>query len=453
MYKKIALLSCKVQITLFLAILCINESVAAKRPNIVLLYADDAGYADFGFQKITDQAMASLTPRIDSIAMEGTVLTNAYMSGCVCSPSRAGMLTGRYQQRFGHELNIPPGYMDGGLPLSEKTLADRLRAIGYKTAIVGKWHLGYPADYHPNQRGFDHFFGLLQGSRGYFPMKKVSRNRVIQENGVPTDETGYVTDRFGAGAVRFIEANQDQPFFLFLSFTAPHGPLHAKEEDLQQLTHIQKKRRRTYAGMIKCMDDNVGLVLDALKRLNLQENTLVVFTNDNGGQTQTGAVNTPLRGRKGTLWEGGIRVPMAMRWPAKIAAGTVVDDPVISLDFTPTFLNAAVSEVDVQGDLDGINLLPRLTGEIRELPERALFWRGHGPEKDSAVRQGQWKLVLPDHKQDTLPQLYNLANDIGEQEDLASNHPDLVDKLGGRLRKWEQELIDPLWAYGRRAKR
>jgi arylsulfatase A-like enzyme len=421
---------------------------AAQRPNIVLFYADDAGYADFGFQEITDEAMVSLTPHIDSIAAGGARFTNAYMSGCVCSPSRAGMLTGRYQQRFGHELNIPPGYMQSGLPLTEQTLADRMRMAGYRTGIIGKWHLGYPPAYHPNQRGFDHFYGLLQGSRGYFAIKKASPHRVIQYNGEPTPETGYVTDRFGQGAVKFIEQDDDRPFFLFVSFTAPHGPMHAKEEDLMRLLHIENKRRRAYAGMVKSMDDNIGVVLGEIKQQGLKDNTLVVFTNDNGGQRLTGAVNKPLRGKKGSLWEGGIRVPMAMQWPGRIPRGMVVDDPVISLDLTPTFLHAAEGSVEANWKLDGEDLLPRLTGEVSILPERPLYWRGHGPKGDSAIRLGNWKLLLQDHKMDTRPLLFNLANDIGEEQDLADTHHDKVDELGEMLKQWENQLVDPMWSYG-----
>ena len=280
-----------------------TSAPSAPRPNIVVLYSDDAGYADFGFQEAPAPELAKRTPHIDSIAKAGLRFTSAYMSGAVCSPSRAGLMTGRYQQRFGHERNIPPGYMQGGMSLREKTIADRLKARGYHTGLVGKWHLGYPADYHPNKRGFDWFYGLLQGSRPYVAMKKPTPHRVIQENGEATDEGGYVTDRFGDAAVRYLEtrakAESPQPFFLFVSFTSPHGPLQAKAEDLETLKGIERPRRRRYAGLIKSLDDNVGKILAALDRLELAEDTLVVFTNDNGGQTQTGAVNTPLRGRKG----------------------------------------------------------------------------------------------------------------------------------------------------------
>lgn len=230
--------------TLFLIAACLltcfsaNDLIAGdphndSPPNIVVLFSDDAGFADFGFQPSCRQDMKKLTPHIDSIAASGVRFTNAYMSGCVCSPSRAGLMTGRYQQRFGHDNNIPPGYMKGGLPLSETFLSKRLQKLGYKTSLIGKWHLGYPAKYQPNQRGFDWFYGCLQGSRSYFPMKKTTPHRVFLDNTTPTPEKGYTTDRIGDAACKFIRQTKDQPFFIFVSFTAPHGPLQAKQSDLK----------------------------------------------------------------------------------------------------------------------------------------------------------------------------------------------------------------------------
>ena len=426
------------------------SEVPPRAPNIVLLYADDAGYADFGFQPNVRPDMKNLTPHIDRIASDGVRLSNAYMSGCVCSPSRAGLITGRYQTKFGHENNIPPGYMKGGLPLEETMMPVRLKPLGYATAIVGKWHLGYPEPYQPNPRGFDWFYGLLQGSRGYFPLEKPSAHRVIQENGEPTEEGGYVTDRFGDAAVRFIKENRGRPFFLFVSFTAPHGPMHAKAEDLESLASIDRPRRRKYAGMVKNLDDNVGKVLAALKELELDEHTLVIFTNDNGGQTGTGANNAPLRGKKGTLFEGGIRVPMCMRWPGKIQAGSVIDDPVISLDFLPTFVAMGGGRPSESWNLDGVNLLPRLTGKTQRLPTRPLFWRKGGPGRNIAMREGNLKLHLADRDPSTAPTLYDLASDIGESDDLAARRPDDVKRLRAALEAWEKEQVKPKWGGRRR---
>lgn len=417
-------------------------------PNIVVLFSDDAGYADFGFQPAAAPDLAPLTPHIDSIAKAGVRFTNAYMSGCVCSPSRAGLMTGRYQSRFGHEHNIPPGYLDGGMDLGEKTVADRLRSLGYATGLVGKWHLGYPEAYHPNRRGFEWFHGLLQGARRYFPQQDPSPHQVIQENGKPLPEKGYVTDRFGDAAVRFIEDHKAKPFFLFVSFTAPHGPLQPKVGDLAALRGIEKPRRRNYAGLVKCLDDNVGKVLAALKAHGLEKNTLVVFTNDNGGQTKTGANNAPLRGRKGMLLEGGIRVPLCMRWPGVIEAGGAIDDPVISLDLLPTFVRAVGGETPEAWALDGVDLGPRLRGDVDALPERPLFWRKGGPEGEIAVRLGALKLRIADRAKDTPPELYDLEADIGETSNLAERYPENVELLGAILAHWEKQLEAPRWSYG-----
>ncbi len=430
-------------------------SKPAKRslPNIVLLFSDDAGYADFGFQEHVAKEMKSLTPHIDSIAAHGVRFTNAYMSGCVCSPSRAGMLTGRYQCRFGHENNIPPGYMKGGMELKEKTFADRLRALGYRTGMVGKWHLGYPEPYQPNRRGFDWFLGLLQGARPYFPMRRPTPHKVLQENGKALPEKGYVTDRFGDAAIRFLEEQgQKNPFFLYVSFTSPHGPLQAKPKDLKALEAIQPVKRRRYAGLIKSLDDNVGRILETLKATGLDKNTLVIFTNDNGGQTMTGAINTPLRGRKGQLWEGGIRVPMCMSWPGRIQAGSRITEPVISLDFLPTFVEMAKGQVDPAWKLDGVSLLPRLLGKQERLPERALYWRKGGPGNEIALRRGPYKLHFSNRKQSELAELYDLDKDIGETKDIAGEHRELVQELTKLLGAWEKELEAPRWG-GRRKRR
>ena len=430
------------------------QSVSAEDPpNIIILMSDDAGYADFGFQPNVSEDYKELTPRIDSIAAAGCRFSSAYMSGCVCSPSRAGMMTGRYQQRFGHDNNIPPGYMEGGLPLTETLISNRLKEYGYQTGLIGKWHLGYPDEYHPNRRGFDYFYGCLQGSRKYFPIEDVSPHRVFLENDQPTEETGYVTDRIGDGACKFIADNKDEPFFLFVSFTAPHGPLEAKPEHLEKLAGITKPKRKKNAGLIVSLDENVGKILDQLDALELSENTIVIFTNDNGGQTQYAANNSPLQGHKGQLWEGGIRVPMALRWPAKVQAGVVIDDPVISLDLLPTFVQAAGQEVQTDWELDGESLLARLTGEIDELPERSLYWRRNGPKGAIAMRRGDWKMLYLRAEKDSEPKLFNVAEDIGEVYDLAAHQASKLRELTERASSWESGLKEPLWGGKKRGER
>lgn len=415
------------------------------KPNLVILFSDDAGYADFGFQPNVRPDMKSLTPNIDSIARDGVRFSNAYVSAAVCSPSRAGLMTGRYQQRFGHERNIPPGYMDGGMSLDETFFVKRIQPQGYRCGLVGKWHLGYPEPYQPNNRGFDWFYGLLQGSRSYFQLERNPPHRIFLENTTATPEGGYTTDRIGDGACRFIHENQKRPFFLFVSFTAPHGPLEPKPEINEQLASIRNERRRKYAGLVVSLDDNVGKILKALDEAGAADNTLIIFTNDNGGQTQTGADNTPLRGRKGQVWEGGIRVPMAMCWPGKIAAGSVIDDPVSTLDFAPTVIRSAGGEVDSTWNLDGVDLTDRLTGKSKELDGRDLYWRTSGSSGPVAMRSGNWKLVYNRDEKGAAAQLFDLAADIGEENDLADTYPEQLKQMLTRLADWESQLIEPLW--------
>lgn len=422
---------------------------AEEKPNILVLYSDDAGYADFGFQAVAAEDMKKLTPNIDRIAKEGATFTNAYMSGCVCSPSRAGLMTGRYQGRFGYDNNLPPGTKDG-LSLEEDFGAKQLQKLGYKTGLIGKWHLGYPAEFHPNKRGFDWFYGLLQGSRPYFALKSASPHRVIQENGKATEETGYVTDRFGDAACRFIKESKDKPFFLFVSFTAPHGPLQAKPEHLEKLKDIPEGKRQKFAGLVLSLDENVGKILDCLKEQGLDENTLVIFTNDNGGQTQLGANNGPLSGKKGTLLEGGVRVPWAMRYPKVIKPDTTIDDPIIALDLVPTFLELAGGEPAPA--LDGISLVSRIKEGGESLKERPLFWRQHGEDGERAMRLGKWKLHH-DREKKAAPKLYDLSKDIGEQNDLAEKEPEQLAKMLQQLDEWETQLQTPRWGPGSPSKK
>ncbi len=430
-------------------------SVVSAKPNIIVLYSDDAGYADFGFQPNCAAEMKKLTPNIDRIAKEGARFSNAYMAGSVCSPSRAGLMTGRYQQRFGYDNNLPPGFQSG-LELKENFGVKHLKGLGYTTGLVGKWHLGYPDEYHPNKRGFDWFYGLLQGSRPYHEIPKPSAHRVIQENGKITKENGYVTDRFGDAACRFIRESKEKPFYLFVSFTSPHGPLQPKPEDAKRVAHINQKKRASYAGLVVSLDDNVGKVLDCLKAEGLDENTIVLFTNDNGGQTSTGADNTPLQGKKGTLWEGGVRVPWAMRWKGRIPAGSVIDKPVIALDLLPTFFEAAGGTVKPDWKLDGRSFLAGLDGKaktttVTEAP-RPLFWRQGGSGGPRAMREGKWKIVH-NRKSGDGPALFDLSQDIGESKNLAREQQEVLEAMLKKLNAWEKQLEEPRWGPGAPSKK
>lgn len=421
---------------------------SGEKPNIILIFADDAGYGDFGFQGSTEIK----TPNLDRFAKQGVVCTSAYVTAAVCGPSRAGLLTGKYQQRFGFEENNVPGYMSGsskllademGLPLSEKTIADYLKPLGYRSMIIGKWHLGNADRYHPLNRGFDEFYGFRGGARDYFPYAEEPQqkeNRLERQFGHFEEHQGYITDRFADEACAFIRRNAGrQPFFLYLAFNAVHTPLQAKEEDLALFPNLTGKRK-TYAAMMLALDRAVGKVLQQLERPGIAENTIVVFTNDNGGPTDTnGSSNYPLSGTKATHLEGGIRVPFIIRWPGKLKAGVKYDFPISTLDLLPTFVNAAGGKSEKIEGLDGVDLLPFLQGKNPNWPHQTLYWKKYGR---AAIRDGDWKLIRLLHRP---AQLFNLKEDPSELNDLAAKYPEKTKELFEKLFKWEIQLERPLW--------
>jgi arylsulfatase A-like enzyme len=420
-----------------------------RRPNVVILLADDLGYADVGFQGCKDIP----TPHIDSLAQGGVRCSSGYVSGPYCSPTRAGLLTGRYQQRFGHEFN-PGGGPDAGLPLGETTIADRLKAAGYVTGLVGKWHLGSAAKFHPQKRGFDEFFGFLGGAHPYFP----GRGAPIYRGTEVVNETEYLTDAFAREAVAFIDRHKARPFFLYLAFNAVHTPMQATEGRLKRFDPIADRQRRTYAAMTAAMDEAVGRVLDKLRSAGLEEDTLIFFFSDNGGPTMRGTTingsrNTPLRGSKRTTLEGGIRVPFVVRWKGKLPAGKVYDRPVIQLDVLPTALAAAGVAVRPEWKLDGVDLLPYLDGRNGSPPHETLYWR---LGQQTAIRRGDWKLVRYDPTVDggagrvTPARLYNLARDVGEANDLAAKEPERARELEAAWQKWSEQMARPRWGAGGR---
>jgi arylsulfatase A-like enzyme len=434
------------------ALLVPAPAAAANRakPNVVILLADDMGYADAGFQGCKDVP----TPRLDALARSGVRCSSGYVSGPYCSPTRAGLLTGRYQTRFGHEFN--PGPADGadvGLPVTETTMADRLKAAGYATGLVGKWHLGNAPKFHPQQRGFSEFYGFLAGAHPYFP----GVGAPIYRGTDVAMETEYLTDAFAREAVVFIDRHKAEPFFLYLAFNAVHTPMHATEDRLKRFTAIADQQRHTYAAMLAAMDEAIGRVLDKLRAENLEDDTLVFFFSDNGGPTMrgttiNGSVNTPLRGSKRTTLEGGVRVPFVVRWPGRLAAGTTYASPVIQLDILPTALAAAGVEAKAEWNLDGVNLLPHLTGERAGGPHDTLYWRFG---EQMAIRRGDWKLVRYDSAADggaawvaTPPKLYNLAADVGEANDLVAQHPAKVKELQAAWDKWNTGNAPPRWGAG-----
>jgi arylsulfatase A-like enzyme len=414
---------------------------AAGKPNIIFLVSDDAGYNEFSLHG----SKLYPTPRIDSIAANGVRFSQAYTSGTVCSPTRAGLLTGRYQNRFGHEFNIPPAMSpDNGLPLTEKTVADALKGAGYQTFAVGKWHLGYAPKFHPMERGFMGYHGFLQGQRSYFPLEKPTKlNRLLRDREpVAKEDFTYMTDELARATAEFIAAKKDAPFFIYVAFNATHGPIQALDSDLAK---VPPGGNAKVQAMTMALDRAVGVILDELQKHALTGNTLVAFINDNGGAT--GRDNTPLRGHKGSTWEGGTRVPFALQWPAVLPKGKVFEHPVISLDLMPTALSAAGVEKPPGQPLDGVDLAPFVTGKNDGRPHQTLFWKD-GPKW--AVRDGDLKLVSsPAGKENkaeaTAPLLFDLRADPSEERDLAAAKPDDVARLKKLHDAWKRDFPKPLW--------
>jgi len=407
----------------------------ARKPNVVVILSDDQGYADVGFQGCKDVP----TPNQDALAQSGVRFTNGYVSCPVCSPTRAGVNTGRYQQRFGHEFNPgPDAGPNFGLPLTETTLASLMKKAGYATGMVGKWHLGFEPQFHPLQRGFDEFFGFLGGAHPYLDPMLGGRNPILRGR-TPFDEREYLTDAFTREAVAYIDRHQKEPFYLYLTFNAVHQPLQATAKYLDRFPNIQDRQRRTYAAMLSAMDDGIGAVLRKLREAGIEDDTLVFFFSDNGGAPGNASRNTPLRATKGTVYEGGIRVPFAIQWKRRVPGGRVYDHPVISLDVLPTAVAAAGGTLPADRPIDGVDLLPFVTGGRATAPHEALFWR-FGPQ--SAIRKGSLKLV---RIRDQAPALYDLAADLGEAHDLAAQRPEAVTELSEAYAAWNAQLADPRW--------
>jgi len=402
-----------------------------RKPNILLIVSDDQGYGDsscyFHGKEVT-------TPGIDRLAASGVRCTNGYASGWVCAPTRAGLLTGRYQQRFGF---YTAGDSSTGLPLNEITLADMLKREGYATGIFGKWHVGLEAPYHPLKRGFDEFYGFLgHGAHDYFDLKTDpdQLHNAIYRNDKIIDDTGYLTDNLAREAIAFIERHKDEPFFCYLPFNAVHWPMQAPEEDIKDF-NTGKEERDIYLAMLKRMDVAVGDVLDSVEKHGLKEKTLVVFFSDNGGAKKNSADNGKLRDYKQSVYEGGIRVPFIVSWPGQLQGGTTCKEPVISLDVFPTAC-AAVG-IDLPGNrvYDGKDMLPVLKGEAEGPLHDALFWTEDGTQW--GVRVGQWKLLT---NRAGKRELYDLGADLGEKNDLSQDYPDVAARLQKTYDEWKSQM-------------
>ncbi len=422
---------------LVLAAALVPQSRAAepRRPNVVIFLSDDVGYGEYGFQGNNEIP----TPHIDSIAKNGVRFTQGYVSGPYCSPTRAGLMTGRYQTRFGHEFNNSgPGF---GLPLTEKTMADRFKALGYATVCIGKWHLGAGPEFLPMKRGFDEFYGTVANTEFFQPKAFVDSRKSAAVHAV-TEESFYTTDAYAERAVDWIGQHRDAPFLLYLPFNAQHAPLQAAKKYKDRFPHIADEKRRTFAAMMSAMDDAVGRVLEKIRQTGQEEHTLIWFLSDNGGPTEsTTSKNGPLRGFKATTLEGGVRIPFCVQWKGRLPAGKTYEAPVIQLDILPTSLAAAGSAAPADGKPDGVNLLPFLNGESKDKPHETLFWRFG---EQWAIRQGDWKLVAarPDRNE---AKLFNLAADTGEANDLTASQPAKTKELKAAWDAWNKEQKDPLW--------
>ena len=473
MWKQLNLVACTV---LFGVIACgppASFAETAKRPpNVIILFADDLGYGELGMQGNEEIP----TPHIDSIAANGIRFTNGYVTASYCSPSRAGLLSGRYQSRFNYHVNVMPHTVEGsdlGIPASEVTLAEHLREAGYRTGLIGKWHLGSRADFNPTKHGFDYFYGFAHEGR-YFvrppydgvttllrkkqlPEGKTGRwfhpsgkliyhdilgneplydlNNPMLRNTKVVEEKRYLTDAFTDEAVQFIQRNRAKPFFLLLSYNAVHSPLQGADAYMARMSHIKDIHRRIFAAMLSNLDDSVGEVLNKLRETELEENTIIFFLSDNGGPTkELTSSNLPLRGGKGSYYEGGIRVPFAVQYKGVLPAGETYHQPVISMDIYATAATLAGRPAD-SDRCDGVDLLPYLLGKKDAPPHDQLFWHFRNV---GALREGPWKLVKTNDRKEPF-ELYNLAEDQSEANNLALRQPD---RFANMKTRWEAMARD-----------
>lgn len=412
-----------------------QKNVKNAKPNVVIFYIDDMGYSQpscYGGKLIA-------TPNIDKLAQNGIRFTNGYVSACICSPSRVGLLTGRYQAHTGHDA-ISGNAIGQELDLKEVTIAQRLKDLGYTTGIVGKWHVGETNLEHlPLARGFDYYYGHTGNINEKKGRQYIDGNESIE---FPADP--ITSETWGRKSIEFISNNNPKttgkPFFLYLAFNAVHTPIVAKNETLVKLSYIENEKAKNYAGLIIEADEALGKVMNKIQEMGLEENTLVYCISDNGGAYQLAEMDG-LRGRKWYLFEGGIRVPYIVQWKGKISPGKVSDEQVIQLDVLPTVIAAAGGEVKSDWGIDGINQLPYLTGKVKAIEREALYWR-FGSQ--FAIRKGDWKLVKALETQKE-PMLVNLKEDVGEITDLSSSYPEKVKELQQMWDKWNSRMLPPRW--------
>ncbi len=420
-----------------------GQGATAQRPNVVLIMTDDVGYGDIGVYGAPDVK----TPNIDRLARAGVRLTDFYANGATCTPTRTGLITGRYQQRLGLERPLGAGGeadRQRGLPAVGKSLPLLLRNNGYATALVGKWHLGWRDEFSPGAHGFDYFFGFKAGLTDYYRHSDISGATDLYENDKPVVVEGYMTDLITERSVEFIRKNARRPFFIDVAYNAAHWPYQVPDKPStarDNARHLgpfddSTSTRADYVAILERADQGVGRILRALDSLGLRQNTIVIFTNDNGGEWLSRTA--PLFHHKGSVWEGGIRVPAIIRWPGRIPAGRVSDQVGITMDLTVSILAATGTPIPAGADFEGVDLMPVLEGRSANI-ERTLFWRVQGQH---AVRSGDWKLVL-----DRRPMLFNLRKDPGERTNLVGWHPEIAKRLRNALARW----VDDVDAAAKRA--
>ncbi len=411
----------------------------ARRPNVVLIITDDVGYGDLGSYGAPDIK----TPYIDRLARDGVRLTDFYANGATCTPTRAGLISGRYQQRFGLEWPLGAQAADSvrGLAVTGRSLPQLLKTSGYATALIGKWHLGWKPEFSPNAQGFDYFFGFKSGFTDYYEHTYDDGEPDLFENERPVKATGYLTDLITERSMGFIEQNAQRPFFIDVAYNAAHWPYQVPDKPSRARDNARHlgpfddstSTRAEYVAMLERADQGVGRILRVLDSLGLRQNTIVIFTNDNGGEWLSR--NTPLFQNKGTVWEGGIRVPAVIRWPGRIPAGRVSGQVGITMDLTASILAATGTPVPAEVRLDGIDLLPVLEGRVPEI-ERTLFWRVIGPSPQRAVRSGDWKLLFDGPR----PMLFNVRTDLGERNNMIGQRPDIARRLRSLLAAWQSDV-------------
>jgi arylsulfatase A len=435
-------------VLLWTLILCPWSFAAGARPNIIFVLIDDFGYADSGPYGVQDIR----TPNMDRLAREGVKFTDFYANAPVCTPTRCGFITGRWQQRVGFEWAMgfsadsyrvvgtewvkEPDIHALGLPTTIPTLPKLLKATGYATGAFGKWHLGYKDEYNPTKHGFDEYFGELLGHCDYYTHEYYDGTYALRDGLKRVKAEGYLTDLLNQRAVAFVKKHAREPFFLYVPHLAVHCPFQPPGRPKPSVTkaNMYEGDRRTYAAMVEKVDEGVGMLLAELEKHGIADNTLFVLSSDNGGERYSD--NSPLAHHKSTLWEGGIRVPCLMRWPAKLPKGKVTSQVGITMDLSATFAALAGAKPPPDRPFDGINLLPMLTGEQPE-QIRSLFWRiDRIGRQQKAARHGQWKYL----QDGNVEMLFDLANDVSERRDVFYKHPEVFADLKRRLAAWEAEL-------------